>query len=169
MLYIGRDWSSTRLNDVVGVMRRVLGRRRVDTLVDVGCAGGELTQALRPFARRVLGIDPWDARVAGALAAHGGLSGLEFRVASADDLPAGTADVATCLEVLEHMPREEAPAFLSSLEGAVGWCALGCLGFLVAFGSLVILLRELSEESARRRRGEVRGAETLCTRAVDST
>ncbi|MBL4845592.1 MAG: hypothetical protein JKY65_08710 [Planctomycetes bacterium] len=51
---------------------------------------------------------------------------------------------------------EQAPAFLSTLEGAVAWCGIGSLGLLIAFGSLVILLRELAEESARRRRGEIR-------------
>lgn len=51
---------------------------------------------------------------------------------------------------------EQAPAFLSTLEAAVAWCGVGSLGLLIAFGSLVVLLRELGEESARRRRGEVR-------------
>lgn len=51
---------------------------------------------------------------------------------------------------------EQAPAFLSTLEAAVAWCGLGSLGLLIAFGALVVLLRELGEESARRRRGEVR-------------
>ena len=50
----------------------------------------------------------------------------------------------------------QTPAFVSTLEGAVAWCGVGSVGLLIAFGSLVILLRELSEESARRRRGEVR-------------
>lgn len=50
----------------------------------------------------------------------------------------------------------EAPAFLSTLEGAVAWCGLGSLGLLIAFGSVVILLKELGDESARRRRGDVR-------------
>ena len=50
----------------------------------------------------------------------------------------------------------QAPGFLAGLESAVAWCGLGSLGLLIATGALVILLKELGDESARRERGDLR-------------
>ena len=50
----------------------------------------------------------------------------------------------------------QAPAFLGTLEAAVAWCGVGSLGLLIATASIVVLFKELGEESARRARGEVR-------------
>lgn len=45
--------------------------------------------------------------------------------------------------------------YLNTLEAAVAWCGLGALGSLVATGSLILILKELADESARKQRGAV--------------
>ncbi|RMG14359.1 MAG: hypothetical protein D6731_10500 [Planctomycetota bacterium] len=57
-------------------------------------------------------------------------------------------------------PRDasEARALLDSLEGAVLVVGVGTLCLLVAFVAAVLLLQELVEQAARRRRGPVRDA-----------
>ena len=45
--------------------------------------------------------------------------------------------------------------YLNTLEAAVAWCGLGALGSLVATGSIILILKELADESARKQRGAV--------------
>jgi hypothetical protein len=49
----------------------------------------------------------------------------------------------------------ETSTYLSTLESAVAWSGLGAVGALVGFGSLILLVKELSEDSARKQRGAV--------------
>ena len=109
MLYLGRNWSETRLNDI-----RALIGGRVQTMVDVGCAGGELTFALADMADKVIAVEPWAERAERAVAANPH-DHVEIRNTTAEALPEGCADLVTCLEVIEHMPPEEAPAFLRGI------------------------------------------------------
>ncbi|MGE0713273.1 MAG: hypothetical protein AB7N76_35485 [Planctomycetota bacterium] len=76
----------------------------------------------------------------GALALGGALAGLAsyFR-----------AQQATAAQV------RETGAFLGTLEAAVAWCGAGALGLLVATGALVILLKEMADDTARKQRGDV--------------
>ncbi|MEM9057635.1 MAG: bifunctional 2-polyprenyl-6-hydroxyphenol methylase/3-demethylubiquinol 3-O-methyltransferase UbiG, partial [Pseudomonadota bacterium] len=78
------------------------------TVVDVGCGGGILTEALARRGARATGID-LGAAALGAARQHAQDAGLdiEYRKQSverlADDRP-GAFDIVTCMEMLEHVP-----------------------------------------------------------------
>lgn len=55
--------------------------------------------------------------------------------------------------VLEDV--NDTAGYLDTLEAAVAWCGLGALGSLVATGALILILKELADESARKQRGAV--------------
>ena len=78
-------------------------------IVDVGCGGGILAEALALRGATVTGIDLSDKAIAVARL-HQFESGtrVEYRVASAEALAEefpGSFDVVTCLELLEHVPQ----------------------------------------------------------------
>ncbi len=78
-------------------------------VLDVGCGGGILAEAMARSAARVTGVDlaAKPLRVAQLHALESGLSNLEYRESSAEalaqELPA-RFDVVTCMEMLEHVP-----------------------------------------------------------------
>jgi 2-polyprenyl-6-hydroxyphenyl methylase/3-demethylubiquinone-9 3-methyltransferase len=76
-------------------------------VLDVGCGGGLLCEALARAGADVTGIDlaPGMIEVAGLHAAEQGL-GITYKVESADEI-AGGFDVVTCMEMLEHVPDPE--------------------------------------------------------------
>ncbi len=80
-------------------------------VLDVGCGGGLLAEALAREGARVTAIDlaPGMIEVARMHASVHGLS-IDYRLAGAEELaashPAGF-DVLTCMEMLEHVPRPE--------------------------------------------------------------
>jgi 2-polyprenyl-6-hydroxyphenyl methylase / 3-demethylubiquinone-9 3-methyltransferase len=98
-------------------------------VLDVGCGGGILSEALAQRGARVLGIDlaPALLEVAELHAAESGLK-VEYRSISAEALtltrPA-SFDLVTCMEMLEHVPDPAA--------------ALGALARLVKPGGDVVV------------------------------
>ena len=77
-------------------------------VVDIGCGGGLLSEALAARGADVLGIDASEEAVAAARA-HLEASGLdvEYRATTAEVLAEsapGRFDVVTCMELIEHVP-----------------------------------------------------------------
>ncbi len=77
-------------------------------VVDVGCGGGILTETLAKAGANVVGIDQSDLtlEVARQHARQGGLD-IDYRLQTVEELvalEAGSYDVVTCLELLEHVP-----------------------------------------------------------------
>lgn len=77
-------------------------------LLDVGCGGGILSEAMAQRGARVTGIDMGQAPLAVARlhALESGLD-MDYRQITAEDLAdamPGTFDIVTCLEMLEHVP-----------------------------------------------------------------
>lgn len=78
-------------------------------VVDVGCGGGILTEALAFAGSDVLGIDLSEEvlKVAESHATESGIA-IAYRCISAEDLAAereGGFDMVTCMEMLEHVPE----------------------------------------------------------------
>ncbi len=77
-------------------------------VLDVGCGGGILAEAMAGRGASVTGIDLGEAPLAVArLHLHESGARVDYRRISAEDLAAespGAFDVVTCLEMLEHVP-----------------------------------------------------------------
>jgi 2-polyprenyl-6-hydroxyphenyl methylase/3-demethylubiquinone-9 3-methyltransferase len=77
-------------------------------VLDVGCGGGLLCEALETLGARVTGIDLAPAMIETARlhAAERGVT-IDYRVVGADTLAAaepGAFDAVTCMEMIEHVP-----------------------------------------------------------------
>jgi len=88
---------------------RMCGGLAGKEVVDVGCGGGILTEAMANRGARALGIDLGEKAI-GVAQLHRLESGVgvDYRLVSAEALAAerpGTCDVVTCLEMLEHVPQ----------------------------------------------------------------
>jgi len=82
-------------------------------VVDVGCGGGILADAMARKGAQVLGIDlaTKSLKVAQLHALEAGTAGVQYREVSAEalaDEQPGQFDVVTCMEMLEHVPEPAA-------------------------------------------------------------
>jgi 2-polyprenyl-6-hydroxyphenyl methylase/3-demethylubiquinone-9 3-methyltransferase len=89
-------------------IERMAGGLAGREVVDVGCGGGILSEALALRGARVIGIDLSD-KALGVARLHQLESGVavDYRMVSAEAFAAeagGRFDVVTCLEMLEHVP-----------------------------------------------------------------
>src|SRR6185295_12482232 len=87
---------------------RMAGGLSGKRVVDVGCGGGILTEAMAGLGAVALGIDLGD-KALGVARLHKLESGTtaDYRLVSAEALAAempGAFDVVTCMEMLEHVP-----------------------------------------------------------------
>src|SRR5678816_4606180 len=78
-------------------------------VLDVGCGGGILADAMARKGARVLGVDLAGKalKVAQLHALEAGTPGVEYREVSVEALAAeqpGSFDLVTCMEMLEHVP-----------------------------------------------------------------
>jgi 2-polyprenyl-6-hydroxyphenyl methylase/3-demethylubiquinone-9 3-methyltransferase len=82
-------------------------RMRDKRVLDVGCGGGILAEAMALKGARVTGIDLAERSLAAA-SAHAKAAGVavDYRIVAAEDLAASAPesfDVVTCMEMLEHV------------------------------------------------------------------
>ena len=94
--------------DFIGARAPLKGSR----VLDVGCGGGLLAEALARAGAAVTGIDlaPGMIEVARLHAREAGLD-IDYRVIAADELQRATPqgfDIVTCMEMLEHVPQPAA-------------------------------------------------------------
>ena len=89
-------------------IEQAAGRLAGKSVVDIGCGGGLLSEALAARGARVTGIDLAEDLL-GAARAHLKTSKLDvdYQLVAAEELAAkkpGAYDLVTCLEMLEHVP-----------------------------------------------------------------
>lgn len=77
------------------------------SVLDIGCGGGLLAEAMAREGAEVTGIDPSEASIAVANL-HGQNLSIEYHACAVEDFPGISDkkfDVVTCMELLEHVPR----------------------------------------------------------------
>jgi len=137
-----------QLNTIrVEYFRRAFGRFGGKRVLDVGCGGGILSEALAREGALVTGVDPSEKSLAVARA-HAAQSGLtiDYQIASAEDLgSSGFAqgfDLVFVVDVLEHVDHLERTMAAIATVLAPG----GGLGFLTHNRTVAAFLRLIWEE-----------------------
>ena len=126
------------------------GRR----IVDVGCGGGILSEAMARKGAQVLGVDLAERslKVAQLHAMEAGIDNVRYREVAAEvlaDEQPGQFDIVTCMEMVEHVPDPAAiVAACAKLVKPGGWVFLSTLNrnpksFLFAIVGAEYLLRLL--------------------------
>jgi 2-polyprenyl-6-hydroxyphenyl methylase/3-demethylubiquinone-9 3-methyltransferase len=95
-----------RLRYLNQVLKRSGGDLAGQTVADIGCGGGLLAEELARLGASVIGVDPSapSLRTARAHARAAGLA-IDYRRGSGERLPVpdASADIACCVDVLEHV------------------------------------------------------------------
>jgi 2-polyprenyl-6-hydroxyphenyl methylase / 3-demethylubiquinone-9 3-methyltransferase len=123
-------------------------------IVDVGCGGGILSEAMARQGARVLGVDLAERslKVAQLHAMEAGIDNVAYREVAAEALAEeqpGQFDIVTCMEMVEHVPDPAAiVAACAKLVKPGGWVFLSTLNrspksFLFAIVGAEYLLRML--------------------------
>jgi 2-polyprenyl-6-hydroxyphenyl methylase/3-demethylubiquinone-9 3-methyltransferase len=117
----------------LGWIEQLTGPMSGRRIVDVGCGGGILAEAMAKRGADVLGIDlaQRSLRVAQLHAMEAGVANLEYREVAAEALAAEAPeryDVVTCMEMLEHVPDPAAIVqACASLCKPGGWVVMSTL------------------------------------------
>ncbi|HXZ49189.1 MAG TPA: bifunctional 2-polyprenyl-6-hydroxyphenol methylase/3-demethylubiquinol 3-O-methyltransferase UbiG [Usitatibacter sp.] len=94
-----------RLGHIERLAEGLAGKR----VLDVGCGGGILAEAMAAKGAQVTGIDLAERALKVAMLHRLEVgSSVDYRLSSAEDLAAaapGSYDVVTCMEMLEHVPQ----------------------------------------------------------------
>lgn len=147
----------------LGWIEEVAGALRDRDVLDVGCGGGILAEAMARRGARVLGIDLADKplQVARLHALEQQVAGLEYRAVAVEELaqqqPA-SFDVVTCMEMLEHVPDPASVvAACAALVRPGGWVFFSTLNrnlkaFLLAIVGAEYVLRLLPRGTHEYRR-----------------
>ncbi len=139
-----------RLNWITQCAGPLDGRR----IVDVGCGGGILSEAMARQGAQVLGVDLAERslKVAQLHAMEAGIENVQYREVAAEvlaDEQPGQFDIVTCMEMVEHVPDPAAiVAACAKLVKPGGWVFLSTLNrnpksFLFAIVGAEYLLRLL--------------------------
>jgi len=116
-------------------------------VVDVGCGGGILTEAMAGRGAQTLGIDLGE-RALGVARLHKLDSGTtaDYRLVSAEALAAekpGAFDIVTCMEMLEHVPDPDAiVAACAALTRAGGTVVVSTISRSVKAYALAVVAAE---------------------------
>jgi 2-polyprenyl-6-hydroxyphenyl methylase/3-demethylubiquinone-9 3-methyltransferase len=93
----------------LGHIERLTGALAGKRVLDVGCGGGILAEAMAAKGAQVTGIDLAERALKVAMLHRLEVgSAVDYRLVSAEDLAAeapGAFDVVTCMEMLEHVPQ----------------------------------------------------------------
>lgn len=139
-----------RLNWITQCAGPLDGRR----IVDVGCGGGILSEAMARQGAQVLGVDLAERslKVAQLHAMEAGIDNVQYREVAAEvlaDEQPGQFDIVTCMEMVEHVPDPSSIiAACAKLVKPGGWVFLSTLNrnpksFLFAIVGAEYLLRML--------------------------
>jgi len=137
----------------LGHIERLVGGLAGKSVLDVGCGGGILAEAMAADGARVIGIDLAEKplKVAALHAMETG-SSVDYRLVAAEKLAEempGAFDLVTCMEMLEHVPDPASVvAACSRLARPGGWVVFSTINrnpksFLLAIVGAEYVLRML--------------------------
>lgn len=140
-----RPWLRTLANLVPARLRhfdRVVGSWSGLAVLDLGCGGGFMAEALAARGARVSGLDPAEQAIAAARrhAEHSGHA-IDYRVGHGESLPwpDGCFDAVVCVDVLEHVADlERVLAEIARVLRPQGWFLFDTIN-RTAFARLMVV------------------------------